>query len=368
MGNGRPAAIGSRRRYSWAVSTPLPVPPPPLRWATPEAGGPAVVLLDQTRLPAEEQELVCTDVPALTDAIRRLVVRGAPLLGVAGGYGVALAAARGDDVEGAARALAGARPTAVNLAAGVARVRDAYRAAGGRPAAALDAAHALAEAERAASVEMAAHGLRLLAELVRGPVRILTHCNTGALAAGGDGTAFAVALAAHRAGRLDRLWIDETRPLLQGLRLTAYEAARHGMPHHVLSDAAAGSLMAAGRVDVVLTGADRIAADGATANKVGTYPLAVLAAHHGIPFIVVAPVSTIDPAAPDGAAIPVEARAPEEVTHLHGRALAPPGTPAYNPAFDVTPPALVSALVTDAGVARPLTRGSLSRLLRRATG
>ncbi len=337
---------------------------PTLRW-TGGPGGPAIHLLDQTRLPAEEAMLPCRDIPQLVDAIRRLVVRGAPILGVAGAFGVALAAARGDDVPPAAELIAGARPTAVNLAWGVRRALAAYAAAldagGGAEAAAqaaLAEARAVAAEDAAASAAMAEHGLRLLPPRAR----VLTHCNTGALVSAGGGTAFAVILAAHRAGRLAKVWVDETRPLLQGARLTAYEARRAGLDYAVLPDSAAAGLMASGAVDVVLTGADRIAADGSVANKVGTYGLAVLARHHQIPFIVVAPVSTIDPGTADGASIVVEHRPDEEVTTLAGRPIAPPGSPAYNPAFDVTPGGLVTALVTERGVVQPVTAGTL-RLL-----
>jgi methylthioribose-1-phosphate isomerase len=192
--------------------------------------------------------------------------------------------------------------------------------------------------------------------------RILTHCNTGALVSAGEGTAFAVVLAAHRAGRLAKLWVDETRPLLQGARLTAYEAARAGIEHAVLADGAAASLMAAGQVDLVITGADRIAADGSVANKVGTYGLAVLARHHHVPFVVAAPVSTVDLDTPDGAAIPVEQRSPQEVTMMAGQLLTPAATAAYNPAFDVTPPSLITAIVTERGVLKPVTAGNLRDL------
>ena len=202
------------------------------------------------------------------------------------------------------------------------------------------------------------HGLAL----VPPGARILTHCNTGALVSAGAGTAFAVILAAHRAGRLARLWVDETRPLLQGARLTSYEARQAGLPYALLPDAAAASLMAAGEVDMVLLGADRIAADGSVANKVGTYSLAVLACHHGVPFVVAAPVSTIDFAAPDGAAITIEQRAAEEVTSFAGTPVAAAGSPAYNPAFDITPPGLLTALVTERGVARPVNAGTLRDL------
>ena len=356
---------------------------PSLRWEEGPSGA-TVVLLDQTRLPAEEIETACEDVPALVRAITTLAVRGAPLLGIAGAYGVALAAARGNDVEKAAGLLADARPTAVNLGYGVRRAAAAHRVAlsggadgAGAAAAALAEARALHREDAEASDRMAAHGLALLEELVPGrPMRILTHCNTGRLVSGGEGTAFAVALAAHRAGRLGQLWVDETRPLLQGARLTAYEAAHHGMPHTLLADNAAGSLFAGGHVDAVLIGADRIAADGSVANKVGSYPLAVLAGHHGVPFVVVAPVTTVDADSPDGASIEVEQRLPEEVTEITSRVpggsgavtvarLAPPGTPVHNPAFDVTPPELVTAIVTERGVLRPAV-GSLAALWGRS--
>jgi len=318
----------------------------PLRWIDPP-DGPAVELLDQTRLPGDEVALVCRDVPALVAAIKSLAVRGAPLLGIAGGYGVALAAAIGVDVPAAADTLAHARPAAVNLGWGARRVLAAYE--DGRDP--LAEAHALAAEEADASRAMGEHGLTLVPE----NARVLTHCNAGALAAGGHGTALAVVVAAHRAGRLRHLWVDETRPLLQGARLTAYEARRHGMPYAVLPDNAAGSLFAAGEVDLVVVGADRIALDHSVANKVGTYPLAVLAHHHGVPFVVVAPTSTVDPDARTGADIPIEQRDPREVTVIAGRAMAPDGSAAYNPAFDVTPGELVSAIVTERGV---VTRGN----------
>ncbi|MFF4955033.1 S-methyl-5-thioribose-1-phosphate isomerase [Streptomyces chattanoogensis] len=354
---------------------------PSLRWEElPE--GPVVVLLDQTRLPAEEAELVCTDVPALVQAIRTLAVRGAPLLGIAGAYGVALAAARGFDVDEAAESLAHARPTAVNLGYGVRRAAAAYRAAAGRGAGAGAAAAALAEARALhaedieAGARMAEQGLGLLGELLPGGGhQILTHCNTGALVSGGEGTAFAVVRAVHRAGELRRLWVDETRPLLQGARLTAYEAARAGMAYSVLADGAAGSLFAAGEVDAVLIGADRIAADGSVANKIGSYPLAVLARYHRVPFVVVAPTTTVDLETEQGADIEVEQRPGSEVTELSlppgggsgagsGAviAVAPLGAQAYNPAFDVTPPELVTAIVTEVGVVSPVTRDGLARM------
>ncbi|MFD3615250.1 S-methyl-5-thioribose-1-phosphate isomerase [Streptomyces sp. NPDC058676] len=373
-------------QYAQTGEDSRPTEIPAIRWDEPPEG-PVLVLLDQTRLPAEEVELVCTDAPALVEAIRSLAVRGAPLLGIAGAYGVALAAVRGFDVDDAADALAGARPTAVNLAGGVRRAQSAYRAklAEGGDArqaadAALAAARQLHREDAEASGRMAERGLALLEELLPGGGhRILTHCNTGSLVSGGEGTAFAVALAAHRAGELRRLWVDETRPLLQGARLTAYEAARRGMAYTLLTDNAAGSLFAAGEVDAVLIGADRIAADGSVANKVGSYPLAVLARYHHVPFIVVAPVTTVDPDTPDGASIEVEQRPGHEVTEVTapqvpvvgaevggGVPVAPLGTQAYNPAFDVTPPELVTAIVTEEGVVSPVTAEALAELCGRS--
>ncbi|MFF7493781.1 S-methyl-5-thioribose-1-phosphate isomerase [Streptomyces rubiginosohelvolus] len=356
-----------------------------LRWdELPE--GPVLVLLDQTRLPAEEVELVCTDVPALVRAIQTLAVRGAPLLGIAGGYGVALAAARGFDVAEAAGLLEGARPTAVNLGYGVRRVAAAYWAASGKgdgdeaaAAAALAEARALHREDAQASGRMAEYGEALLEELLPGRAyQLLTHCNTGALVSGGEGTAFAVALRVHRQGRLRRLWVDETRPLLQGARLTAYEAARNGLAYSLLTDNAAGSLFAAGEVDAVLIGADRIAADGSVANKVGSYPLAVLAKYHHVPFIVVAPTTTVDLETPDGTSIVVEQRSGKEVTELTspqdlsaggggGIVVAPLGAPAYNPAFDVTPPELITAIVTEEGAISPVTGVGLAELCARSS-
>ncbi len=336
---------------------------PTLRWLGDDEG-PAIALLDQTRLPAEEKVITCGSVAELIDAIRRLVIRGAPALGLAGAFGVALAAYQDEDVVAAARALAAARPTAVNLAWGTGRALAAYQAArqAGGPGterqcadAALATARDIEAEEAVASAAMAAHGL----PLIPAGGRVLTHCNTGALVSSGEGTAFAVILAAHRAGRLAKLWVDETRPLLQGARLTAWEARRAGLDYAVLPDSAAAGLLASGAVDVVLTGADRIAADGSVANKVGTYGLAVLAQYHSVPFVVVAPVSTIDFGTADGSRIVLEHRPAEEVTTLAGQPIAPAGSPAYNPAFDVTPSGLVTALVTERGVAQPVNSGTL---------
>jgi methylthioribose-1-phosphate isomerase len=336
----------------------------PLRWIDPPAG-PAIELLDQTKLPLVETTITCTDIPTLIDAIRRLAVRGAPLLGIAGAYGVALAAARGDDVAAAAAAIEAARPTAVNLGWAARLTLDAYLRALGNGkddgaenfavVSALAAARSIEDADRAACDQMAAAGLTLVPD----GAKIMTHCNTGSLVTAGHGTAFGLIERARSAGKLAMLWIDETRPLLQGSRLTAYEAQRAGMPYRVLADSAAASLMAAGEVDLVVVGADRITADGSVANKVGTYALAVLARHHQVPFVVVAPVSTIDFGTADGKSIVIEERAPREITEIAGHPIAPAGSPAYNPAFDVTPPDLVTAIVTEHGVIQPVTQGNL---------
>ncbi|QBI19200.1 S-methyl-5-thioribose-1-phosphate isomerase [Egibacter rhizosphaerae] len=310
---------------------------------------PAVRLLDQTRLPGEVHVIDCRDLATLAEAIRSLRVRGAPALGVAGAYGVVLGALTGWSPGQAAAELAAQRPTAVNL--GWAAERIAAR--GNDPRELLAAARELDEANAVACRAMGRHGADLIGELAATPARVLTHCNTGMLACQGIGTAFGVARTLHEDGRLSHLWVDETRPLLQGARLTAYEAAALDMPHAVLADAAAGSLLGRAHVDAIVVGSDRIAANGDVANKIGTYPLAVLAARHGVPFLVVAPVSTIDPATPDGAAIPIEERAPDEVRRVLGQVdLTPAGSDAANPAFDVTPAELVTAIVTERGVIR----------------
>jgi methylthioribose-1-phosphate isomerase len=293
-----------------------------------EEDGPRVVLLDQRRLPDEVLELECKTVDELVTAIHELAIRGAPAIGVAAAYGLALAAARGDDLETAAAALASARPTAVNLAWALEQIRDEPTPARAR---------ALHEEEVERCRAMAAHA----AELFAPGTRALTHCNAGGLATGGYGSAVGALRAAWERGLLERVWVDETRPLLQGSRLTAWELEAAGIPHAVIADSAAASLMAAGEVDCVVTGADRIAANGDTANKIGTYSLAVLAAHHGIPFYVVAPTSTLDPSTPTGADIPIEERAGDELTTRF---------PARNPAFDVTPANLITAIVTEQGV------------------
>jgi methylthioribose-1-phosphate isomerase len=295
-----------------------------------EEDGPKVVLLDQRLLPDEEVELECRSVAAVVEAIRELAIRGAPAIGVAAAYALAMAAARGDDLGQAAALLAASRPTAVNLVWALEQMRDDPT-----PARARALHHEEVERCRA----MAAHA----AELFAPGTRALTHCNAGGLATGGYGSAVGALRAAWEQGLLERVWVDETRPLLQGSRLTAWELEIAGIPHAVIVDSAAASLMAAGEVDCVVTGADRIAANGDTANKIGTYSLAVLAAHHDLPLFVVAPTSTVDLATPTGAEIPIEERAPEELSARF---------PARNPAFDVTPANLIGAIVTEHGVHR----------------
>jgi methylthioribose-1-phosphate isomerase len=322
------------------LTHPDPIPPT-IQWRQAGGGGGAVRLIDQRRLPAELVFVDCTTVAELCDAIRTLAIRGAPALGAAGAMGVALAFVRGDDLPTAASALVATRPTAVNLAWGVQR--------------ALAADDPVAEALRVAAEDvernrrLGAHGAMLV------PVdgRVLTHCNAGSLACVGYGTALGVIRAAHEAGRRPHVWVDETRPVLQGARLTAWELDRLGIPATLVPDAAAASLMAAGSVDCVIVGADRIAANGDVANKVGTYGLAVLAAHHGIPFYVAAPTSTIDPSCPDGRSIAIEQRPAAEVTHVAGIPIAPADASVANPAFDVTPASLVTAIVTEDGIRPP---------------
>jgi methylthioribose-1-phosphate isomerase len=307
--------------------------PPTIEWRDG-----AVRLIDQRRLPEELVMLECRSVDELCAAITSLAIRGAPALGAAGAMGVALAAATGEPLEDAARRLTATRPTAANLAWGVER--------------ALAAPDPEAEAVRIAADDVArnrrlgAHGAELLAE----DARVLTHCNTGSLACVGYGTALGVVRAAHESGRRPSVWVDETRPVLQGSRLTAWELRRLGIPCTLVADVMAGSLMAGGEVDAVIVGADRIAANGDVANKIGTYPLAVLAHHHGLPFYVAAPLSTFDPDCADGSRIPIERRDGDEVAVVGGRRLAPAGVEVENRAFDVTPAELVTAYVTEDGV------------------
>jgi methylthioribose-1-phosphate isomerase len=320
-------------------------------------------LLDQRALPARVRYVECATPDELCDAIRQLAIRGAPALGAAGAYGVALAARTLPTrraVCAAGRRIEQARPTAVNLAWGVGRALEAFERGGGE--AALDEAHAIAADDVARNRAIGRNG----APLLREGAAVLTHCNTGSLACVGYGTALGVIRAAHEAGRNPTVWVDETRPVLQGSRLTAWELQRLGIAATVIPDAAAASLMAAGRVDVVVVGADRIAANGDVANKIGTYGLAVLARQHGVAFYVAAPTSTVDLATPTGREIPIELRSPDEVRRVGRVPVVPDGVAVHNPAFDVTPARLVSGIVTEVGVARPPYRRSLASHVRRA--
>lgn len=320
--------------------------------------------IDQTALPWREQQLALRDAAEVAEAIRRLAIRGAPLIGVAAAYGIALELSRDPSPGALARAcelLRSARPTAVNLFKAVDRVRAAaLSAAGARAAsghatrpdaasAALLEARAIEAEETAASAAIARYG----AELLRDARRVLTHCNTGALAAPGCGTALAVIAELANRDRLEEVVATESRPLLQGARLTTYELSRLAIPHQLVVDAAAPGLIASAAIDAVIVGCDRVAANGDVANKVGTYPLALAAHAAGIPFVVAGPMSTLDSDCRSGAEIVIEERDPEEVRSAGGHPLAAAETPCRNPAFDVTPASLITALVTERGILRP---------------
>ena len=325
-------------------------------------------LVDQRRLPDALVEYPCRSAGEVAFAIREMVVRGAPAIGAVAAIGLALSAAkmraskpyaRRATLRGGANALINSRPTAVNLRWAVDRVMARYDEVGDLSEDG-DAIAAAMRAEADAIVmeatidhgRLATHGLAILPIPEDRPVRVLTHCNTGPLACGQFGTALGVVQAAHHAERPIHVWVDETRPYLQGARLTTWELAQAGVPHTLIPDVAAGHLMANGEVDVILVGADRVAANGDTANKVGTYTLAVLAARHAIPFYVCVPTSSVDLATPDGSAIVIEERKPEEVLEIRGVRIAPPGTQVRNPAFDVTPAELIAGFVTEEGVIR----------------
>jgi methylthioribose-1-phosphate isomerase len=322
----------------------------------------ALLIIDQTRLPGELVELELTELPEMVEAIQSLRVRGAPAIGVAGGVGLAVLAKRAalaspasfDAVmSDAAQRLRSARPTAVNLAWAVDRVMLAGQVGGASPAhraqAMRAAATAILEEDVAMCTRIGAHG----ATLLRAGISVLTHCNAGALATAGIGTALAPVYTLHARGDSVRVFASETRPLLQGARLTAWELQRAGIAVTLLTDGMAASVMRSGKISAVLVGADRIAANGDVANKIGTYGLAVLARHHGIPFYVLAPRTTLDRATPDGDAMHIEMRDASEVRTLAGVETAPAGVAVHNPAFDVTPAALVTAIVTDVGIFHP---------------
>jgi methylthioribose-1-phosphate isomerase len=330
----------------------------PLRPVTWDAAARAVRLLDQRLLPREEVWLTLGAADEVAEAIRTLTVRGAPAIGVAAAYGLAAEALRGVDgaaLAAAADRMARARPTAVNLAWAVERVRGRF---GAGPDAVLQEAHAIRDEDEAACRRIGALG----APLVPRAARVLTHCNAGALATAAYGTALGVVRAAWEGGNPISVLADETRPFFQGARLTAWELHRDGIPVTVLTDGMAGWLMRRGEISCAVVGADRIAANGDVANKIGTYALAVLARHHGVPFYVAAPWSTVDLATATGDAIPIEERSGDEVTLVDGRPIAPAGVPARYPAFDVTPAELVTAIVTERGVVRSPHGSALAAL------
>ena len=337
----------------------------PCRWT-----GDALALLDQRALPARAQWIECESAGAVAQAIRDMVVRGAPAIGISAAYGAVLAARRAwrerpgrwrDAMEEDLAVLAAARPTAAHLVWALDRMRRKAEGVSGDPREPLlGEARAIHEEDIAANRRMGGLG----AALIEGRCEVLTHCNTGSLATGGFGTALGVIRSAWRQGKVSRVYAGETRPWLQGARLTAWELVQDEIPVHLLADGAAGFLLGRGGVGWVVVGADRIAVNGDVANKIGTCSLAVNARHHGVGFMVVAPSSTIDPECPDGESIPIEERSPAELLRLGAQTVAAPGASAWNPVFDVTPATLVDALVTERGVIRRPDRSRIRALLR----
>jgi methylthioribose-1-phosphate isomerase len=326
----------------------------------------AIEILDQTRLPQEERVLRLDDINAICEAIAHLRVRGAPLLGLMGAAALALAASSAgpDDanLQHSARVVASTRPTAADLGFRVQEALTLALAAPQTERAQILWQHAARLQQQRINEDAALSALG--ARLISPGDAILTHCNTGELATGGMGTALGVIAEAWRQGNLSRCYMTETRPLLQGARLTAWEALRAGIPATLLPDTAAGSLLASGAVQAVITGADRVAANGDTANKIGTYQLAAMAARHNVPFYIAAPVSTIDADCPGGAAIPIEMRDPREIGGFGESRWSPDGIEAYNPAFDVTPAGLIAAIVTEGGIVRPPFGPGIAQLLK----
>jgi methylthioribose-1-phosphate isomerase len=329
-----------------------------IRWSADVAG--CLVLLDQTRLPGETVYLECRTAEDVWQAIQRLSVRGAPAIGIAAAYGVCLGVQHGQSVDKVCDYLATSRPTAMNLFWALDRMR---RAGTAHHSALLAEARAIHEEDRQQCDAIGSHGADLLAHLPEGG-GILTHCNAGALATGGDGTALAVIFELARRGKRPQVWVDETRPLLQGARLTMWELQQHGIDATLICDSVAAQVMREGRVNVVLTGADRIAANGDTANKIGTFSVATLAKVFGVPFYVAAPATTFDLSTSTGQEIPIEQRAAEEITNGFGKLTAPENVAVYNPAFDVTPAELISAIITDRGVVQPVSETTVKSLLR----
>lgn len=328
-------------------------------------------LIDQTRLPVECLEIECRDVAAVCEAIKQLRVRGAPAIGIAAAYGMCLGAQAALDspdfaarLKTAAAQLTSSRPTAVNLSWAVTRMlqlaaRSENKSNCEVAAALLDEAHRIREEDRAMCRAIGRHGARLFHD----GQGVLTHCNAGGLATADFGTALAVIFAAHESGKRLHIYADETRPLLQGARLTAWELMQHGIDATLICDSMAAQVMREGRVQAVIVGADRIAANGDTANKIGTYGVALLAAAHDIPFYVAAPTSTFDLSIASGEQIPIEQRPAEEITHGFGRQTAPDGVSVYNPAFDMTPARLIRAIICERGVIEPVTANKIAEVV-----
>ena len=344
-----------------------------IRWVGDEHGH--LVLIDQTRLPLELVELVCRDVETVWEAIKQLRVRGAPAIGIAAAYGVVLGLQSSGESDSSAFAaklaavtdyLAQSRPTAVNLFWALDRMRTKGHAALGEgkspPAVLADLlaeARAIHEEDRAICRAIGRYG----AELLANQSGVLTHCNAGGLATSEYGTALSVFFTCQDQGKRLHVFVDETRPLLQGSRLTAWELAQRGIEATLICDSMAGQVMREGKVQAAIVGADRIAANGDTANKIGTYSVAVLAAAHSIPFYVAAPTTTFDLSIDSGEQIPIEQRSREEITHGFGRQTAPDGIGVYNPAFDVTPARLIKAIITERGVIEPVSRETIRRVV-----
>ncbi|MFO0818726.1 MAG: S-methyl-5-thioribose-1-phosphate isomerase [Pirellulales bacterium] len=335
-------------------------------------------LLDQTRLPIEAIQLECRTVPVVEHAIKTLQVRGAPAIGIAAAYGVCIGiqdslaeeSALYQSLAHTISVLAASRPTAVNLFTALDRMRERADQLRGSGSPHSIAKELLNEARRIHDEDRAmCHAIgRFGSTLIPDNVGVLTHCNAGGLATSEYGTALAVIFASHESGKRVHAYVDETRPLLQGARLTAWELMQHGIPTTLICDNMAAQVMAEGKVAAVVVGADRIAANGDTANKIGTYGVALLARAHGIPFFVAAPTTTFDLQLSDGRGIPIEQRAATEVTHHGGRRLAPEGVEVYNPAFDVTPAHLIDALITDRGVIKPVNQTTIARILAAPPG
>lgn len=317
--------------------------------------GDHLLLLDQRRLPSEEVWLELRDHLQVAEAIRGMAVRGAPAIGCVAAYGYLLGVKAGYDPDDVKKTLERTRPTAYNLFYALSRMEKALKE--GRDL--EEEARSIEKEDYEANLRIGSFGNILIPR----KASILTHCNTGALATAGWGTALGVIRTAHRSGKEIHVWVDETRPYLQGARLTSWELLKEGIPHTLITDSTAGFLMRSGKVDLVIVGADRITARGDVANKIGTYTLSVLAKHHNIPFYVAAPTSTFDLSVSSGEEIPIEVRSEDEVKTCHGISIAPTGTPAYSLAFDITPAENITAIITEKGVIQPVTEGNIRRCL-----